>query len=177
MVVAMAGAAACAGHGHSASSHAPLAQSTSTFELLLDGPAERAFPLFGPVREAEWARGWAPRFLFPKGGAQSEGTVFTTAAGHGGHGDDLWVLTEYEPAAGRIGYVVTSPGVVLAEIKIRVAPAGGDRSRATVTYRRTALSPGANEHVSGFTHQWEESQRVHWEHAINAALDKERGRD
>jgi hypothetical protein len=148
----------------------PLTQSTSTFAITLQAPPGRALPLFGPVREAEWAHGWSPRFLYPAGGAQREGTVFMTHDEDRGHA--VWVLTDLDEADGRVGYVLVSPGFVLMEIKIRLAPVGEHQSRATVTYRRTALADAANHFVSGFTHEWEEKQQAYWEGAINAALQK-----
>lgn len=164
-----------AAHHSLRAGRAPLAQSTSTFTLALNAPMDRAFPMFGPVREAEWAPGWAPTFLYPAEGAQRGGTVFTTAGGHGLHaGTQLWVLTDYDATAGRVDYVVLSAGVAVVEIKIRLAPDGPQRSRATVAYRRTALAPAANEHVAGFTRQWESEQQAHWQQAINLALEKER---
>lgn len=162
--------AACSGHQASpTSADAQLVQATATFGLSLNAPAARAFPLFGPVREAEWAQGWAPSFLFPRGGVQQEGAVFTTPGVHGHSG--LWVLTDYDATSGRIGYVIVSPGNMLTQIRIQVAPEGATRSRATVTYRRTALSAASNAQAP-FPRQWEDEQRVHWEHAINAALGK-----
>jgi hypothetical protein len=149
-----------------------LAQSVSTFTITLNAPPAGAFPLFGPVREAEWAEGWAPAFLYPPGGAQREGTVFATHDEARGHA--VWVLTEFDEPAGRAGYVLVSPGFVLMEIKIRVTSSGEDASRATVMYRRTALSAAANKYVAGFTHEWEAQQEAHWQNAINTALTKAR---
>jgi hypothetical protein len=41
------------------------------------------YAVFGPVREAEWAPDWSPRFIHLAQGVQHEGVVFTTASGHG----------------------------------------------------------------------------------------------
>ena len=48
-----------------------LAQSTQSFTLRLHGTVAQALPLFGPVREAEWAPHWSPQFLHQPGGGQA----------------------------------------------------------------------------------------------------------
>src|SRR5256885_12282353 len=92
-----------------------LAQQTRSFTFDLPAAVADATPLFGPVREREWAPEWAPRFLHPADAAQRDGAVFTTV-GHGG--TRLWVLTEYDPGAGRVAYLVTDPGFLVTEIRI-----------------------------------------------------------
>ena len=42
-----------------------LEQRTQSFTISLKGSVADVTPLFGPVREAEWAPSWAPRFLHP----------------------------------------------------------------------------------------------------------------
>src|SRR5438552_6514880 len=69
-------------------------QRTQSFTIELNGSVADVTPLFGPVREAEWAPDWSPRFIHPSQGAQREGVVFTTTGGDGK--DRLWLLTTYE---------------------------------------------------------------------------------
>ena len=66
-------------------------QRAQSFTIILNGSVSDVTPLFGPVREAEWAPDWSPRFIHPAQGAQREGVVFTTSRGHGS--DRLWLLT------------------------------------------------------------------------------------
>src|ERR1700730_5538906 len=126
-------------------------QRTQSFTIILNGSVSDVTPLFGPVREAEWAPDWSPRFIYPAQGAQHEGAVFTTTSGHGNA--RLWLLTANE-------------------IKIRVVPDGEQHCKATITYRRSALAPEGNEEVAKLDAQWAEEQRIHWETAINEALAK-----
>jgi hypothetical protein len=151
-----------------------LSQRSGSFTLSLDAPAADALPLFGPIREAEWSPGWAPRFVHPPEGAQRDGVVFTTTTGSAAR-LQLWVLTEYDLAAGRVAYVVTEPGFLVTEIKVQVVPDGA-RCRATVTYRRSALDPAANHVVDALDAHWTAAQGPHWEAAINAALARGRHR-
>lgn len=138
------------------------------FILHLNGPVSEVAPLFGPVREADWAPGWNPQFVHPRAPTQAEGAVFITD-GQGGR-DRIWMVTVYDEKEGRIEYVVITPGVTVNQIKIRISPEGTDRSRAAVTYRHTALSPEGRTEVEKLDGAWSEQQRSHWEAAINAAL-------
>ena len=147
-----------------------LEQRTQSFTLGLNGRVADVTPLFGPVREAEWAPDWSPRFIHPAQGAQCEGAMFTTTGGHAK--DRLWLVTTYDVGNGRVEYVVMTPGLIATEIKIRVVPDGGQRCKATVTYRRSALAPEGNEEVAKLNAHWVEQQRIHWETAINGALGK-----
>ena len=147
---------------------APLRAAVRSFAIELPVPVAAAAPLFGPVREREWAPQWAPLFVQPAAPAQEEGAVFTTSDAHG---ESLWVLTDYDPDAGRIGYVALQPGVVVAQLRIGLRPAGDSACVATVTSRRTALSPAGNELVDRFAEHFAQ-QGAHWQQAIAGALQR-----
>jgi hypothetical protein len=149
---------------------AALSQRTQSFTLTLEASVAEATPLFGPVREAEWSPHWSPHFLHPAAGAQREGVVFTTTTPKGF--EQLWMLTEFDVVAGRVAYIVVTPGYTANQVTIRLAPAGAGRSLATVTYRHSALVPRANDDVERLDARWAAQQREHWEAAINAALRK-----
>ena len=140
---------------------------TQSFTIGLNGSVADVTPLFGPVREAEWAPEWSPRFIHPAQGGQEEGAVFTTS-GHSG--DRLWLLTTYDATKGRVEYVVVTPSLVASEIKIRVVPDGKQHCRATIIYRRSALVPEGNEEVAKLDSNWAKEQQIHWEEAMNKAL-------
>jgi hypothetical protein len=146
-------------------------QRTQSFTIRLNGSVADVTPFFGPVREAEWAPDWAPRFIHPAQGAQREGVVFTTRTGH--NRDRFWLLTTYDAANGQVEYVVMIPAFTASEIKIRVIPDGEQHCKATIMYRRSALAPEGNEDVAKLDAHWAEEQRIHWETAINEALAKE----
>ena len=149
---------------------AALEQRAQSFTIMLKGTVADVTPLFGPVREAEWATTWTPRFIHPAEGAQREGVVFTTTSGDGK--ERLWLLTAYDAKGGRVEYVFVVPGFMANEIKIQVIPNGEGQCKATITYRHSALSPEGNKEVAKLDAHWAEQQRVHWETAINAALAK-----
>ena len=145
-------------------------QRAQSFTIGLNGSVADVTPLFGPVREAEWAPGWSPHFIHPAQGVQREGVVFTTTSGDGR--DRLWLLTTYDLRNGRVEYVAITPAFTASEIKIRVLSDGERHSRATITYRRSALAPEGNTEVAKLDAHWAEQQRIHWETAINEALTK-----
>src|SRR5947207_7248742 len=93
-------------------------QRTQSFTIILNGSISEVTPLFGPVREAEWAPDWSPRFFHPVKGAQREGVVFTTSSGDGR--DRLWLVTTYDVWNGRVEYVVVTPTFTANQIKIFV---------------------------------------------------------
>ena len=147
-----------------------LEQRTQSFTISLKGLVADVTPLFGPVREAEWAPTWAPRFIHPAEGAQREGVVFTTTTGDGK--ERFWLLTVYDAKEGRVEYVFVAPGFTANEIKIRVVRDGERRCKATITYRHSALALEGNQEVAKLNAHWAEQQRVHWETAINSLLAK-----
>src|SRR5215472_11014299 len=148
----------------------PLEQRTQSFTIVLKGSVADVTPLFGPLREAEWAPSWTPRFIHPAEGAQREGVVFTTTSANGK--ERVWLLTAYDVKKGRVEYVFVTPASTANEIKIQVLPDGEKESKATVTYRHSALVPEGNKEVAKLDAHWGERQSVHWERAINAVLAK-----
>jgi hypothetical protein len=149
---------------------AALEQRTQSFTIMLKGAVADVTPLFGPVREAEWAPTWRPRFIHPAQAAQRQGVVFTTTSADGK--ERVWLVTAYDAEAGRVEYVFVASGFTANEIKIRVVPDGKRQCKATITYRHSALAPEGNEEVAKLDAHWAEEQRVHWEAAINQALAK-----
>jgi hypothetical protein len=149
---------------------APLEQRTQLFTITLQGSVPDVTPLFGPVREAEWAADWKPHFLHPPDRSQREGVVFTTITTKAR--ERVWLLTAYDITEGRVEYAVITPGFTANEIKIRVVPDGDRQCKATITYRHSALAPEGNEEVNKLDAHWADQQRVHWETAINAVLAK-----
>jgi len=149
---------------------AALEQRTQSFAIVLRGSVADVTPLFGPVRETEWAPTWTPRFIHPLEGAQREGVVFTTRSAN--DKERFWLLTAYDVKEGRVEYVFVTPGFTVNEIKIRVLPDGEKQCRAVITYRHSALALEGNEEVVKLDAHWAEQQRVHWETAINVALAK-----
>ncbi len=78
------------------------------FQFVVRAPLVRAAVLFGPNGERCWAGpNWNPEFLYPQPGKDTQGAVFTVQ--HGPH-KSVWVNTVFDPAAGRMQYVVLHAG-------------------------------------------------------------------
>ncbi len=69
-----------------------------TRTITLNAPLRETFPLFGPVRESEWATGWNPQILYSASDLVEEHMVFKTPAHHGhGEPDYTWTVSKYLP--------------------------------------------------------------------------------
>ncbi len=142
-------------------------RASAAIELHLNVPAVTAFPLFGPVRESEWAPTWSPKWIYPPEPRQSpDGAVFTTAAPEG---VSTWIMTVYDSERLDVEYVHFIPGHRVTEISIVVRPAGSAASIARVSYRVTALSTEDAAFVAHFAKEFP-NEAPHWENAVNAAL-------
>jgi hypothetical protein len=142
------------------------AHAEATITIDLDARPAVVLPLFGPIREAEWAHGWNPVMLYPNDGHQQAGSVFTTADDSK---DIVWVMTRFDKRALKVDYVQVLPNVWAGQIRIRLKDAGQNRTQATVTYQRTALSSEGDQGVDAFGRHFPE-QRGHWQEAINHRL-------
>jgi len=169
-ILVMSGCSLMAIQAVAAAGGAVLEQRTQSFTIVLKGPVAEVTPLFGPVREAEWAPTWRPHFMHPTEDGQREGVIFTTTSANGR--ERLWLLTAYDVKEGRVEYVVVAPGFTANEIKVQVIPDGESQSKVTITYRHSAVAAEGNEEVATLDAHWAEQQRVHWETAINAVLAK-----
>ena len=136
--------------------------------LRLPAPPAVVFPLFGPVREAEWSPHWSPRMLYPEGQSQTAGSVFTTTQ----HGQEVvWVLAIYDAAALHVGYVIVWPGMCATQLDIVLKALPDNETEAAVTYRQTAISEAGDEYVKDFAGHFP-SQREHWQQAISNRLQE-----
>src|SRR6476620_4572085 len=69
-------------------------RATHTYRQKLDAPPAKVFPLYCPVREAEWADGWMPELVISSSGIAERNCVFVT---RDEHGTATWYITRYEP--------------------------------------------------------------------------------
>ena len=138
----------------------PPATQMRTFHL--DAPLARVFPLFTANGERAWAPGWEPRIL---SGAEERGSAFITAA-HGG-GAVTWIVTDYQPAQGRVSYarLVQDSNIGLVDVSCAEARGGTDVS---VRYTLTAVSEAgeafvaqflADEHYTKMIAEWQAATR------------------
>lgn len=126
------------------------------------------FPLLCPIREGEWAEGWAEacELIWSQSGLAEVGCVFRTT----GHGDPetIWVIDEHDPRRGIIGFVRVTEGLVATTLRIRVSPTGSAASSVAIRYVVTPVSAeGAMWAAAGFSEAAFHRSMVWWERSMN----------
>jgi hypothetical protein len=114
------------------------------FEFVVNWPIDVAWPLFGALRERDWAPDWDPEFVWPAMPADQQGMVFNIVRGET---TAVWVNTSFDRAANRAQYVYFIPDVVVTVITLALTQIGSS-TRVEVSYERTALSEKAGDLVS-----------------------------
>jgi hypothetical protein len=137
-------------------------------EIVLSAPVEDVFPLFGPIREKEWADGWNPEIVYSNDPLAEQGMIFRTK---GIEEDYIWVLTRYMPERHFVEYTVHT-SVRIWFIRVECKPAGS-RTSATITYTYTALAGHATELNRSAIERMFEFDLKDWEDAINIYLRKQ----
>ncbi len=135
--------------------------------IVVNAPIENAFPLFGPLREKEWAVGWEPSLILSKDPLVEEHMIFQTK-GHEGEGKYTWTITQYQPATYLIEYTVfTSERIWF----IRVAcEAVDNKTNATISYTYTGLTNDGNKKNKLAIEKMYAHNLKDWEEAINHYL-------
>ena len=139
--------------------------------IFLKRPIEDVYPLFGPVREREWAEGWNPRIVYSTTDLLEEHMVFRTQSEYPEEeSDKTWVVSKCVPEQAFIEYTVsTSARVYWITIQCR-EDQGNRATQAEITYTFIGLTDPGNaliEKAAGnmFAHDLKD-----WELAINHYL-------
>jgi hypothetical protein len=143
-----------------------------TATITLDGPFEQVFPLFGPIREKEWAEGWDPQIVLLETDNIEKHMVFQTHP----HLDDeqgmfTWTVSAYNPAEGFIEYTVFAE-TRLWWISIKCRQRSDKAScEAEIAYTYVGLNQNGNELNRLALAAMYKHDLKDWEHAINHYLD------
>jgi hypothetical protein len=134
------------------------------FAFTVPAPFEEVFPLFGALKEKDWAPDWDPDFVWPAPAADRAGMVFRVM-----HGDRqaTWINTAFDPATGRVQYAYVLPDVLATLITIEVRQRA-DATHVHVRYERTSLSPDADARVLQMA-QSDRQAGPEWERLISSA--------
>lgn len=110
-------------------------------ELTLELPLGHVFPLFSPEGERAWVEGWDPEYLHPGHPSNDPGTVFRTS-----HRREttVWLILRYDPHLAEAWYGRFTPGSRAGTVAVRCHDEGPSRTRVTVSYSLTSLSPSGN---------------------------------
>ncbi len=138
-------------------------------DIVLNGPIEKVFPLFGPVREKEWAGGWDPEIVYPGSAAVEEHMIFrTNAPHHTKEGHYLWAITKFDPETHQIEYTVSTQNRIWF-ISVRCLENATGTS-ATVCYTYTGLNEVGNELNRLALEKMYAANLNDWQEAINHYL-------
>jgi hypothetical protein len=108
--------------------------------IVLKASIDKVFPLFGPVREKEWARGWQPEIIYSDTNLAEEGMIFSTK---GSEEKYVWVMSKYAPDSHTVEYTVhTSQRIWFILV---VCESFNGLTKAKITYTYTALTDLAIE--------------------------------
>ena len=141
-------------------------RATHTHRLRLRAPPETAFPLFCPVREAEWADGWAPEVVISSCGVAERDCVFVTPDKRA---SAIWYVTRHEPEQFLVEMLKIVPGLTACRLNIQLAQEGPG-CIAEVKYTHTSLGPAGDEFVAAFTTAYYEKFMQAWDAALNHFL-------
>src|SRR6185295_5931360 len=81
-------------------------QKTASF--VANTTIEKAFPLFGPIRESEWTLGWEPKIIYSTHPEVEEHMVFKVEVKRPGENEYLWAITQYRPKEYFVEYTVST---------------------------------------------------------------------
>ncbi|MBZ5567832.1 MAG: SRPBCC family protein [Acidobacteriia bacterium] len=137
-----------------------------TGHLQFEAPIGAVFPLFTPLGEKHWAKGWNPEILFPRDHDVAEGMVFRTQEGV----EHVWTVTRYDPAKRTIAYNIVAQGMLVRQIEIRCLAVGANRTDVTVTDSYVGLSAQGNSFVEGLTESAYATKMAHWKESIGGYL-------
>lgn len=132
-------------------------------EFSLSLPLGHVFPLFSPEGERAWVDGWDPEYLHPTHPSNAPGTVFRTR-----HDDEetLWLVLEYEPRLAEARYGRFTPGSRLGTVLVNCHEDGPARTRVTVRYSLTGLSPAGDAILRDLTVERYAAMLTGWQAAI-----------
>jgi len=139
-----------------------------SYEQTIDGSPEKIFPLYCPVREAEWVFGWDPIAVYSDSGRVEADCVFTTREGER---DSIWAVTAYDPGNYQVEMLKVTPGVTVCKLEIALHPGAEGQTKALITYTHTSLGPEGDQFMEErFTEHHYQALMVRWETAMNHYL-------
>ncbi|TDI34395.1 MAG: hypothetical protein E2P03_03275 [Acidobacteria bacterium] len=97
--------------------------------------------------------------------AERDGIFVTEAAPH----DAVWVITRHDAGAGILQMIKITPDHTVCKIEIALR-AGGEGTRAEISYEYTSLGPLGDAFLKEFTEKWYQGFMEEWEAALNHYL-------
>lgn len=138
-----------------------------TSSFIVDGTIDNVFPLFGPIREKEWAEGWEPKIIFSSNKLAEEHMIFQTKVAS----DEkyyTWVVTQFDMKKHLVEYTVSTKNRIWF-IRVQCQPLA-ETTEATVSYTYTGLNSLGNELNRNALAKMYASDLKDWQEAINYYL-------
>jgi hypothetical protein len=136
--------------------------------ISVNGTVEKIFPLFGPIREKEWAEGWDPEILYSTTNIAEAHMMFRTKSHYRQEEFYYWVITQFDPMLFKIEYTVSTPNRIWF-ITISCEPDGAI-TRARICYTFTGLNETGNQLNRDALEKMFADNLRDWEEAINYYL-------
>jgi hypothetical protein len=135
--------------------------------IFLNADVSKIFPLFGPVREMEWADDWNPEILYGNSDVE-EHMVFRTKSALGTEDFYQWIVTKYNSENNEIEYAVSATDRVwFIEVECK---SHEESALATVSYTYIGLTEsGHQRNIESLDKMFSENL-LDWEDAINYYL-------
>ncbi len=134
--------------------------------LQFNAGVETVFPLFTPLGERHWAKGWNPEILFPRDRDVAQGMVFRTHEGV----EHIWTLIAYDPGNHTVAYNVVGEAVLVRQIRVRCKVTGSGHTEVEVTDSYIGLSQQGNEFIESLNEAAYEKKMENWKRAIDGYL-------
>jgi len=143
---------------------------SKTSIITLNAPLSKVFPLFGPIREKDWAAGWNPQLIYSISDLVEEHMVFRTHSSNGFEPDFTWTISKYNPDQSFIEYTVfTQERLWWIAIQCREETTR-DTTEAKITYTYTGLTENGNAINAKALDMMYHQDLKDWEEAINRYL-------
>jgi hypothetical protein len=136
--------------------------------FIIHGKIENVFPLFGPIREKEWAEGWEPEVLLPAGDILVEEHMIFQTKAPDNEGKYTWVITQYQPENYLIEYTVSTDERIWF-IRVRCEEKK-ETTEVTVSYTYTGLTENGNRKNEQALKRMYSQNLQDWGEAINHYL-------
>jgi len=137
--------------------------------IQLNDTMHKVFPLFGPIEEKRWAKGWNPTEILPDGAVFEENMRFKTRSDNPHEAWFYWELLRLSNETNEIQYSVKTPNRNWI-IKIKCSETGTGSTQAGITYSYKAFNAlGSKLNHRALSSMFKEDLKD-WERAINHYL-------
>ena len=145
---------------------------SKTAAITINALPDKAFPLFGAIKEKDWAAGWDFELLYSTANTIEEHMVFKTPSSFEPEESDyIWTVSKYMPDRALIEYMVhTYERLWWITVQCMAGIAHG-KTRAEITYTYTGLTAKGNALNEKALQIMYEQDLKDWEEAINYYLE------